>query len=213
MISSRFNVSDIPDAFLYMPEALGGLGLRNPFIPLLLVSRHIKDPEDLISNYFEDEKEAYNEAKHDFESLSEQDRRTGFRNAFPKDEETGNRLYAPSAEDAKIFLSFEKYTQHRERNSMRLQKVYRELTDVAIVQRLGMSHDVDQQLRTLHDPPTSLTELHPVDIDPEVGWLIQFYAKELEEKCGGLSIVDRAFLPLGVLKAMRKKKVAWQMAL
>lgn len=214
MISSRFNVSDIPDAFLYMPEALGGLGLRNPFIPLFLVSRDVcDDPKDLIRDFLEVEKNAYDEAKRNFENLSEQERRAQFRCAFPKDEETGSRLYAPSREDAKIFPSLEKMTQYRLKRSMRLQRVYRELTGAASVERLELSRDVDQQLRTLYAAPTNLSELHPASIDPEIGWLIQFYAKELEEKCGGLSIVDRAFLPLGVLKAMRKKKVAWQMAL
>jgi hypothetical protein len=49
--------------------------------------------------------------------------------------------------------------------------------------------------------------------DEEIKWLLQYYAKELEEKCGELTVVDRKLLPLGVLTILRKRKVSWQMAL
>jgi hypothetical protein len=44
-------------------------------------------------------------------------------------------------------------------------------------------------------------------------WLLQFYERELLEKCGGMSIVEKNLLPLGILTILRKKKVAWQMVL
>ncbi|EER23699.1 hypothetical protein CPC735_050690 [Coccidioides posadasii C735 delta SOWgp] len=214
MIISRFNVSDIPDAFLYMPEALGGLGLHNPFVPLSLVSPHVcEDPKLLIHAFLESEREAYNKAKREFENLTESERRKRFKNAFPRDEDTGTRHYAPATEGQNEFFSFEKYTQWRQYTNDALNTLYCRLNTVAFKKTINFSHAVRQELNKLSGPPANLKELCQGNIDPEMGWLIQFYSSELEEKCGGLSIVDRSFLPLGVLKAMRKKKVAWQMAL
>lgn len=34
-IAERFGVSDLPDAFIFLPEQMGGLGVKNPFIPYL----------------------------------------------------------------------------------------------------------------------------------------------------------------------------------
>ncbi|KAI1918169.1 hypothetical protein LOZ12_002623 [Ophidiomyces ophidiicola] len=214
MISSRFNVTDIPDAFLYMPEALGGLGLHNPFVPLLLVSPNIcEDPEQLIRDFLRKEKKAYREAKRQFDNLSEHERRRRFREVFPKDEETGLHLFAPSSENAKVFFSFEQFSRWRECTSLPFSIVFSKLNLAAPMEKMALSHKVQRELKSLSSHPSNLKELNPSIVDPEVGWLIEFYSAELVAKCGGLSIVDRSFLPLGVLKAMRKKKVAWQMAL
>jgi hypothetical protein len=47
----------------------------------------------------------------------------------------------------------------------------------------------------------------------EQKWIVDFHAAELFEKCGGLSMVEKSFLPLGVLTMMRAKKLTWQMVL
>ena len=39
-------------------------------------------------------------------------------------------------------------------------------------------------------------------------WILQMYEKELMEKCGEMSIVEKNLLPLGILTILRKKKVA-----
>jgi len=39
VIESRFKVNDVPDTFLFFPEELGGLGLRNPFIPMFIIRK------------------------------------------------------------------------------------------------------------------------------------------------------------------------------
>lgn len=38
-IQERFGVSDVPDAFVFLPEQMGGLGVKNPFIPYLACRR------------------------------------------------------------------------------------------------------------------------------------------------------------------------------
>jgi hypothetical protein len=50
-------------------------------------------------------------------------------------------------------------------------------------------------------------------LDAEKKWFLQLYAGELLEDFGGLSLVDKQFLPVGVLTMMRGKKVSWNMIL
>ena len=44
-------------------------------------------------------------------------------------------------------------------------------------------------------------------------WTVQFFEDELMERLGGVEVVDRRLLPVGVLKALKEKKVTWQMVL
>jgi hypothetical protein len=42
LITRKFNVTDIPDAFIFMPEQLGGLGVKNPFILTYMSRNYLK---------------------------------------------------------------------------------------------------------------------------------------------------------------------------
>lgn len=77
LISEHFGVGDVPDAFLYFPEELGGLGLRNPFISLLVIRENLeRDPPKKLLEFFDLEKEAYAIKKREFEALNEIERRS-----------------------------------------------------------------------------------------------------------------------------------------
>ncbi|EAQ90502.1 hypothetical protein CHGG_02437 [Chaetomium globosum CBS 148.51] len=70
-IASRFNIppSHIPDGYLYWPSSHGGLGLKNPFISLLLFRRQVeKDPAKLMTKYLSEEEFVYARAKARFEA-------------------------------------------------------------------------------------------------------------------------------------------------
>lgn len=70
LIGKRFGVSDVPDAFLYFPEELGGLGLRNPFIPFLVIREELcKSPEARMAEFFAEEKQDYKNFKKEFDAL------------------------------------------------------------------------------------------------------------------------------------------------
>ena len=57
-LTVRFNVTNVPDGFLYFPTELGGLDLQNPIIPLLLVRESAdKNPGDRVEKAFEAEEE------------------------------------------------------------------------------------------------------------------------------------------------------------
>lgn len=72
---------------------------------------------------------------------------------------------------------------------------------------IALSREVEQGLAKLED------DVGTGQFDAEKRWVLQLYADELLETCGGLSLVDKQFLPVGVLNMMKGKKVSWQMVL
>ena len=76
LITEHFGITDVPDAFLYFPEELGGLGLRNPFISLLVIRENLeRDPPKMLLDFFDLEKKVYETKKREFEALNEIERR------------------------------------------------------------------------------------------------------------------------------------------
>lgn len=58
IIRERFNVTDLPDGFFYVPIELGGLELRSPFVPLFMQARHpFISPKERIQRAFDEEEE------------------------------------------------------------------------------------------------------------------------------------------------------------
>lgn len=51
------------------------------------------------------------------------------------------------------------------------------------------------------------------NLDAETSWTLYLYAEDLLAKFGGLNLVDKQFLPMGVLDMIKGKKVRWQMVL
>lgn len=205
MISTRFGVSDVPDAFLFMPEQLGGLGLRNPFVPFFLVRERLtQDPKSLMQKFLIKEKEDYAQAKKLFEQLSKHGRRKRFESIFPD----GFSDKTVQENELDTFISMEEFTSRRESRSSSLQQTYSELLSTPVDEPLSTPSHVQRQLSTLQWDLPDLQSLNA-----ENKWLVDLHAAELFEKCGGLSMVEKRFLPLGVLTMMRTKKVTWQMVL
>lgn len=213
LIEKRFGVSDIPDAFIFLPEFLGGLGVRNPFIdPFLVRDMVCESPEARISKFLKQEDDSYNDAKREFEELSDQDkkkrRRAVYTDAYG-DSFTNPALFALE-KSLETFMSKEEYIRHRESTSPQLAELYKELMQVPRKKRIATSARVVKTMKRLEGLQP---ELSKKDLKPEMEWLLQMYERELLEKCGGMSIVEKNLLPLGILTILRKKKVAWQMVL
>lgn len=204
MIQTRFGVSNLPDSFVYLPEQLGGLGLRNPFVGLFLVRNNITEtPEEIIEEYFKTEREEYLDDRKAFESTNETVRRRRLHRIYP-DGESG-KPRAVTELDMSAFFSLEEYSRFRERQSPRFFLTFEKLICVPETQEIALSKEVESGLREfLADS---------VRLDAEKKWFLQLYAKELQEDFGGLSLVDKQFLPVGVLTMMRGKKVSWNMIL
>ena len=214
MLSSHFQgIESPPDAFICMPETLGGLGLKNPFVPLLLLRNGMvspRDPEVHLSAFLKTEREDYERTKKDFEALSEREKRKRYKEAFPPDEYDTSEPPL-SWEEAQTFPSLEEYSADREMTSSRLCKVYKRLLSLPKQQGVSFTSSVRHDIEQLSYLPEGLDERNATD--KEVLWTVQAFREELTRLFGGLEIVDRGLLPLGVLGALRKRRVTWQMVL
>ncbi|CZR69054.1 uncharacterized protein PAC_18955 [Phialocephala subalpina] len=209
LIEERFSVTDIPDAFIFLPESLGGLGVRNPFISPFLVRDNVcESPSKLMEGFLKREAEAYHTCKREFEELSPQGRKRRLRIIYTDEYGEGD----PSAvlEDADTFMSMKEFISVRESTSPELHSAWEELMEVPHKKEIVASSEVMQSLRSL---TFSQPELRGNGMESEIRWILQMHEKELTEKCGGTSIVEKNLLPLGILTILRKKKVAWQMVL
>ena len=123
MIERKFGTTSIPDGFLYFPTLLGGLDLRNPFIPLALIEKQVlENPDSLMNDFWRREKTAYEGAKTAFEN----EYRKIMRSAIPGQVmKRPNLQYIPP--NPSQFFSFEEYSADPERNSLELYKIYKEL--------------------------------------------------------------------------------------
>jgi len=211
-IKDRFGVIDIPDAFIFIPEDLGGLGVRNPFIGALMSRENVgSGPSDYLQTVLSDERETYNSLKHAFDSTDLQERKrrlqTNYIDAFGE-----TLLPENSSKDLNTFLSFSEFTAHRECTSVELFKAYNALMASPPKQAIHSTQGVDTAIRTLVLAIPD-GEKERGGLKEELRWILQMYESELMERCGGMSCVDKELLPLGVLTILRKRRVAWQMVL
>ena len=210
MIRERFGVFNVPDAFIYLPESLGGLGLRNPFIPLLEARQQLerKSPENIIQGFLEIELENYQDLKKTFEEYDSVEKRLSsvrLSSVFDRhDVKAVSKLI--SAEDLDTFFSFEEFTRFRDHTSLALARAYNSLREVPVARGPALDPDVLDAVEDI-DGYSKDTKTR------EAQWALQMYGESLRRDYGGMRLVDDEFLPLGVLKAMRNKAVKWTMVL
>ncbi len=210
LIEERFQVKDIPDAFFFLPETLGGLGIRNPFIGPLLVREgfHWKTPTQGIEDFLESERIFYEQYRKEFEQMSQQAKKKRFRMVYT--DEYGDIPSSASLRDLQSFMTFEEFMKYRETLDERLARVYSSMMEVPYVRHVRSSRRVDDVVMELVDSDKGLEKGGMAE---EVRWTLQMYERELMDMCGGLRVVDKQLLPLGILTILRKRKVAWQMVL
>lgn len=210
MICSRFDVKDIriPDAFFFLPEELGGLGLRNPFISILLVRGKMKHkPTQFLDDFKRREVEQYQYERSTFDDLSDRTLASRAENINPlPDSETEKPPVIPKSEQH-TFMSFKEWSRFRESSSIDLRQCYEELMDVPREERVKLTQATEAALKRAQE------EMNLGSLDEEKKWILQLYSEDLLRDFGGLNIVDKKFLPMGVLAMIREKRVKWQMVL
>lgn len=195
----RFEVSDIPDAFLFLPEELGGLGLKNPFVPFLgLKENLIKDPLQRMDQFLDQEKQNFKAVQESFAAATEDTKETRFK--------THLRHIVSTRPDDTGF-TFEEYVSDREVYSAALENVYGLLMTEPGTKEINLENEIEPWFKEL----AATHNLGWFQLDNETGWMVNLYGDELKQRFGALSIVDKNMLPSGVMKMMKKKKVRWQM--
>ncbi|KAJ8119489.1 hypothetical protein ONZ43_g3567 [Nemania bipapillata] len=217
-IEERFGVSDLPDAFIFLPEKMGGLGVKNPFIPYLAFRNQFLDkekelsPSSIMDKYLADEKAEFDRYQRRLAKLNTaEDRLSRLRMVYP---DQFNSEFARIVLDKALIpgagedlWTFEEYTRHLESTSYLLQAAYSKLLEVPTQKGADLDRLVTRVLslagyKNLEDPKVL-----------QIKWVLQLYQTELKERWGGFWLVDEKYLPLGLLAMMRRKAVQWTMVL
>jgi hypothetical protein len=199
--SRRFGTIDIPDAFFYLPEELGGLGLHNPFIHFfLLKDQLIKDPLSRLDEFLAAEKKAYKAAREAFAALTDSEKQRRFTSIYSSKESHAGILDEP-------FMSFDEYTSHREMYSRELRRAYNDLMSKPSIREIKYTNEVHLGFEELkHSHQRNWYANSSVE-----KWIVNMYAAQLKKRFGALSIVDRNMLPSGVMQMLKGKKMVWHL--
>jgi hypothetical protein len=204
-INHRFGVSDIPDAFFFLPEKLGGLGVRNPFVSIFPLRQHLQNsPQDLVGIFLKSELAEYDTAKKKFEKKTPSQR---MRLLERLRLETSSEEEVASSREMHTFMTFTEWTRFRDETSYSLTALYQQFMDTPGQRSPGTTEKVEAALRKAQE------EFGLQCIDAEGKWILYMYAEDLLTKFGGLNLVDKQYLPTGVLDMVKEKKVRWQMVL
>lgn len=212
VIAERFDIHDLPDGFYYFPIEFGGLELHNPFVSLLAMRESItQTPQRIIENVYLEEEVNYEAAKKRWQ---EGDHGTTFRSsvAWKREDEDAPEKFWP----------LDEYTAHLETTSNTLRAAYENLLRVPKEIQVGQSVDFSSghllpaeknKLTLRGSRQRKQTDRIGSDwkqMSPYWKWVAEVYSASMVQKYGGLSAVDRALMPLGVVKVLRQGKVRWQ---
>jgi len=170
----------------------------NPFTTLSLSHNVFEKPEKVMQDFLKEERDAYNKAKERFESLGQQGRLRKLEVIYPDKDKITN-IFTDG--DTDTFMSFEEYTRWRESaaNTVGLYDAYKDLCRVP-EDDVETSREVDSELIRLNKTQGGFSYWQ---LSSEERWVVQLYSEELFERYGGLSLVDKNWLPLRALKMLR----------
>ena len=179
-LAARFGAEDMPDGFFYFPVETGGLGLRNPFIPLMVLRESSpSDPMEHIERALEYEKDEYNRFKKQYE------------------DGTLKLFRQPTGE----FISLEEYMRYLEETSGRLRVAYETLLRAPVAYCITPASGASKI--TVGDPCRGFN-------GPYNQWLSQLYGSEIIRRFGGLSMGEKRLLPIGLIDMLKEEKIRWQ---
>ncbi|KAI4186004.1 MAG: hypothetical protein L6R41_003775 [Letrouitia leprolyta] len=215
IVGERFNVKDLPDGFFYFPVELGGLGVRNPLIPLLLVRevegseaekqraigeiKKQKDPKEWIEEALELEEAEYEKLKKRYDAGDISPR-------------SDSRVRKTKGDD-ESFMSIEEFTNYREETSAYLHNAYEQLQTSPNIRDVTSTSDVRV---AIDDLPADLADtssgIHDDwrSMEPYYKWVAQLYGGDVLKRFGSLSMGEKKLLPTGLVKMLRDEKVRWQ---
>ena len=201
-IHKRFGVRDVPDGYFYLPTELGGLEIRNPFVGLLQIRDTVEEnPQKLLDNFEQAEREAYRLAKIRFDN--------GEVYRHP------DERYEPKDKDR--FFSFEEYTKYREEFNYNFDGNSVDVFTTLLAKPKEEPIDTYDygNVKVALNALGTRTNLRGIlanwySMEPYWKWIAQLYGPEIIEKFGGFDIVDPGVLPMGMVSLFRSGRVNWQ---
>lgn len=209
-ISERFDITDVPDGYLYFPMELGGLDLQSPFITHLQIHDQVlEDPLKLMADFEEAERDAYEKYKERF--MNGQTRQTRYSLDDPD--------WTPeSQQDRDNFMSFDEFARYREaysfdlfKGTAKLDRVFRKLMKRPSRRKVETDEALSGALEQLRTEPNlrGITGWWN-NMDAYWTWVATFYGPEILDRFGRLNIVNTELLPIAMVTLFRDKRVKWQ---
>jgi hypothetical protein len=212
------------EALVYLPQAYGGLGVKNPFIALSLACELSASPNDAIETYLDAENTSYETAAEGFAQLDDGERALKIEALFDNDAARINEALGPNR-DLSVFMSKEEFTAHRERElpfqprhpwepvpfifhhcpvvEPSLTDLYDDLSDEPCAD-VPCSEKIREEIKRLAGKDDMKSWKH---LSGEDKWVLQLYGDECFDAFGGLEIWCGEHVPQEVLKIVRG--VAW----
>ncbi|EER37490.1 conserved hypothetical protein [Histoplasma capsulatum H143] len=208
----RFNVHNLPDGVFYFPVELGGLDLRNPLIPFLAIRENMrKTPEKTLEKAFIEDEKAYSAAKEQFEKHGPDHTGNFVLNTYRRRHGGRDGSSSPSYKAPETFMSLEEFNKYTETTSRNLVLAYQELLVCPEQISVNRTPELMSEQSRLDDSPDE--KLLPISsswhsMNMYWKWVAELYCREMAKRYGGLAIVERGVVPLGVLKVLREGKIS-----
>ncbi|KAI0809423.1 hypothetical protein GGR55DRAFT_696236 [Xylaria sp. FL0064] len=205
-LEERLGVRNLPDFVLFLPERMGGLGVKNPFIPYL-VNKSLFFTHDstfgsvnIMRTYLTKKRLKYDADRDAFKKLTPKKREARLKSLYSRfDTEVLRSITipvhhgSPPISYSDKFLSFEEYTSRRESTSVLLNAAYNKLL-IAPIHEGGVELD-----------PSVPNILSYYAERIQHAYISQQYARDLQEFFGDSRGVDKKYLPLRFLNIMKRK--------
>lgn len=201
---------EVSDSFIHTPILLGGLGVTNPFISLLLTKTNFlgKTPEQHVDEFLKAEKNTYNICKRRFEGedMSSRKKRRAKILEHCDSPESAEKII-----DVEKYWSFEAWHDRPEWTSINLLMAYEMLMKDPGQSNVLVSSRVTEDLKRLTQGGAKNVNWDELTVEER--YKVQMYSESMFNTFGTVAIVDRTLAPLGVMKAIMDEKVTWQMVL
>jgi hypothetical protein len=204
------------EAFIYLPPAYGGLGVKTPFVTLNLARIICDTPDKRIEKYLDAEENYFNRAAENWTQLSPEARSTKYEVIFANNDEAVAAALG-SNRDLATFMTKDELTANRERAAYPVLPYppYPSLNFPIVIPSL-----TDLYADLLHEPIDDITWSDKVydgvrrlsgkgdlkswsQLSGEDKWVLQLYGDECFECYGGLEIWCGEYVPQEVLKMIR----------
>lgn len=199
-IQERFGVQNIPAGWYYWPISMGGLGVKNPFIPLYAIRDDIcVDPTIEFKKACEKDEAAYIIRKE------------GWDNGTIKKPKNSDRALHDGP-----FMSYEEYILHRPQRLKTWCVRYNRLLGPPKECKVALTAEIGASLNNVSDATASLTGSKGISkggwatMSVYWQWVVACYGEGMVEKWGGLEVVRPGSLPVGMVDVWKSKKLKWE---
>ncbi|MCJ1360564.1 MAG: hypothetical protein MMC33_010572 [Icmadophila ericetorum] len=196
MLAKRFPDAplNIPDGFIYWPMLLGGLEVRNPFISLQGMRYSVfEDPRKRIDFAFEDDDENYRLAKEAFDNVGTR----------------ANWSYTLGSAPKK-FMPHDEFIRYRYECSKPFLSAWEDLRQPAEEECLEVTPTISTLLGQLPHSTDAGIKNSWVSMKPYWQAVASLYGEEMAERFGGLQVVEKGLLPMGMVGLWKGGKVRWE---